>query len=59
MATKYQYETSPRKLEPEYKKEKKKRNIKVVKDLPKQDVQLSKEQIQGTQISQKSNKKQS
>ena len=44
MATRYQYGTSPRKLEPEYKKEKKKQNIKVVKDLPKQDVQLSKEQ---------------
>lgn len=44
MATRYQYETSPRKLEPDYKREKKKQNIKVVKDLPKQDVKLSKEQ---------------
>ena len=44
MANRYQYETSPRKLEPEYKREKKKQNIKVIKDLPKQDVKLSKEQ---------------
>ncbi len=44
MATRYQYETSPRKLEPNIRKEKKKQNIKVVKDLPKQDVKLSKEQ---------------
>ena len=46
----YQYETSPRKLEPaEQKKGKrakvqKKRKIKVVEDLPRQDVKLSKEQ---------------
>lgn len=44
MATKYQYETSPRKLEPDIRKEKKRQNIKVVKDLPKQDIKLSKEQ---------------
>ena len=44
METRYQYETSPRKLEPDYRREKKKQNIKVVKDLPKQDVKLSKEQ---------------
>ena len=44
MAARYQYETSPRKLEPDIRKEKKKQNIKVVKDLPKQDVKLSKEQ---------------
>ncbi len=44
MAARYQYETSPRKLEPDYRREKKKENIKVVKDLPKQDVKLSKEQ---------------
>lgn len=44
MAARYQYETSPRKLEPNYKREKKKQDIKVVKDLPKQDVKLSKEQ---------------
>lgn len=44
MAARYQYETSPRKLEPDYKREKKKQDIKVVKDLPKQDVKLSKEQ---------------
>ena len=46
----YQYETSPRKLEPtEIRKGKrvktqKKRKIKVVKDLPRQDVKISKEQ---------------
>lgn len=44
MATKYQYETSPRKLEPNIRREKKRQNIEVVKDLPKQDVKLSKEQ---------------
>ena len=44
MGARYQYETSPRKLEPDIRKEKKKQNIKVVKDLPKQDVKLSKEQ---------------
>ena len=44
MATRYQYETSPRKLEPDIRKEKRRQNIKVVKDLPKQDVKLSKEQ---------------
>ncbi len=44
MATRYQYETSPRKLEPDIRKEKKRQNIKVVKYLPKQDVKLSKEQ---------------
>ena len=44
MATRYQYETSPRKLEPDYKTEKKRQNIKIVKDLPKQDIKISKEQ---------------
>ena len=44
MASRYQYETSPRKIEPDYKKDKRKQHIKVVKDLPKQDVKLSKEQ---------------
>ena len=44
MAMRYEYETSPRKLEPDIRKEKKNTNIKVVKDLPKQDVKLSKEQ---------------
>lgn len=44
MATRYQYETSPRKLEPNYQREKKKQNIRVVKDLPKQEVKISKEQ---------------
>ena len=44
----YQYETSPRKLEPAeermHKKNKRKKQIKVVKDLPRQDVKISKEQ---------------
>ena len=44
MSARYQYETSPRKLEPDYRKENKKQNIRVVKDLPKQEVKLSKEQ---------------
>lgn len=44
MGARYQYETSPRKLEPNDRREKKRQNIKVVKDLPKQDVQISKEQ---------------
>ena len=44
MATRYQYETSPRKLEPEYGREKKNQKIKVVKDLPKQEIKISKEQ---------------
>lgn len=42
MATKYQYETSPRKLEPSYKRER--QNIKVVRDIPKQKVKISKKQ---------------
>lgn len=44
--TKYQYETSPRKLEPEYKKQKsdKKGDIHIVKDVPRQKVKVSKEQ---------------
>ena len=40
----YQYTTSPRKLEPDYRKEKQKRKIKVVEDLPRQKVVISKEQ---------------
>ena len=44
MAARYQYETSPRKLEPEYEREKKNQKIKVVKDLPKQEIKISKEQ---------------
>lgn len=45
---KYQYSTSPRKLNPNYdrgiKKTPKKRQLKVVKELPRQQVQVSKEQ---------------
>ena len=44
--TGYQYETSPRKLEPEInrKKHNKRRKLRVVEDLPRQDVKLSAEQ---------------
>ena len=44
--TGYQYGTSPRKLEPDYKRTKKtqKGNLKIVKDVQRQDVKLSKEQ---------------
>ena len=44
--TGYQYETSPRKLEPEIKRKKhnKRRKLRVVEDLPRQDVKLSSEQ---------------
>lgn len=44
--SRYQYETSPRKLEPEQprKKQTKKRKLKVVEDLPRQDIKISKEQ---------------
>lgn len=41
----YQYETSPRKLEPNVqRKSKKTANIKIVKDLPRQEVKVPKEQ---------------
>ena len=40
----YQYSTSPRKLEPEYRQHKQKRKLKVVEDLPRQEVKISKEQ---------------
>ena len=44
--TGYQYSTSPRKLEPEYKpqKQKQRQKIKVVEDLPRQKVKVSKAQ---------------
>lgn len=44
--SRYEYGTTPRKLEPEkpLKKQNKNRKIKVVEDLPRQDVQISKEQ---------------
>lgn len=42
---KYQYETSPRKIEPDYKRrETKQKPLKVVKDIPKQQVKISNEQ---------------
>ena len=44
----YQYETSPRKLEPteekRNKKANKKKKIKIVKDVPRQEIKVSKEQ---------------
>ena len=42
----YEYTTSPRKIEPEKKKKKqqKRKELKVVKDLPRQEVKISKEQ---------------
>ena len=45
-ASGYQYETSPRKLEPEApkKRNKKSKKIRVVEDLPRQKVEVSKEQ---------------
>lgn len=43
--TKYQYETSPRKQQPNYEK-KKQAKIKAVKDIPRQQIKVSKEQKQ-------------
>lgn len=45
-SSRYEYETSPRKLEPDVKirTRTKNRKLKVVKDLPRQDVKISKEQ---------------
>ena len=46
----YQYETSPRKLEPDYnkkskkQKEEKRKKIKIVKDLPRQEIKISEKQ---------------
>ena len=40
----YQYTTSPRKLEPDYKTKKQKKRLRVVEDVPRQKVQISKEQ---------------
>ena len=42
--TGYQYSTSPRKLEPEYRPQKRKQKLRVVEDLPRQEVKVSKEQ---------------
>lgn len=45
-SSRYEYGTSPRKLEPDVQRSKqtKKKKIKVVEDLPRQDVRISKEQ---------------
>lgn len=40
----YQYTTSPKKIEPEYKPHRQKRKLKVVEDVPRQNVKVSKEQ---------------
>ncbi len=40
----YQYSTNPRKLEPEYRSQKRKQKLRVVEDLPRQEVKVSKEQ---------------
>ena len=40
----YQYSTSPRKLEREYRPQKRKQKLRVVEDLPRQEVKVSKEQ---------------
>ena len=40
----YQYTTNPRKLEPDYKQSKQKRKLKVVEDVPRQKIRISKEQ---------------
>ena len=47
----YQYTTSPRKLEPNHqrKKQEKKGNLKIVKDVPRQEVHISKEQKRNKQ----------
>ena len=44
--SRYEYSTTPRKLEPEYKSQRqsRKRKLKVVEDLPRQEVKVSKEQ---------------
>ena len=48
--SRYEYSTSPRKLEPEYKpqqKQNKKRKLHVVEDLPRQGIKISTEQKSG------------
>lgn len=37
----YEYSTSPRKLEPDYQRKTKKKNLRVVKDVPRQDIKIS------------------
>lgn len=52
ISSKYEYETSPRKLEPDIRRRKqvnpnrqpKRKNLRVVKDLPRQEIKISKEQ---------------
>lgn len=40
----YQYETSPRKLEPDYTRKPKRKPLKAVEDMPRQQIKVSKEQ---------------
>ena len=42
--SRYEYSTSPRKLQPDYQRKSKKRNLKIVEDLPRQEVKISAEQ---------------
>ena len=44
--SRYEYSTTPRKLEPDYRPQKRtqKRNLEVVEDLPRQDIKISKSQ---------------
>ncbi len=42
--SRYEYGTSPRKVKTDYQPKKKKKELKVVKDIPRQDIKLSKEQ---------------
>ncbi len=40
----YEYSTSPRKLQPNYQRKKKKRNLKIVEDVPRREIKISAEQ---------------
>ncbi len=40
----YEYSTSPKKLQPDYRKRNRKRNLKIVEDVPRQEVKISAEQ---------------
>ena len=42
--SRYEYGTSPRKVKQDYQPKKQKRNLKVVKELPRQDIKVSEEQ---------------
>lgn len=40
----YEYSTNPRKLQPDYQRKTRKRNLKIVEDVPRQEVKISAEQ---------------